>query len=194
MLEGEGGRQQGLAQKRSAANFACPPPATTSIRVVWVAMRGWARMVGVVGQGACPTLPAPLPNPKPPPAFMPLPQVFGEVSLDPQHLVQYDYSARVREDVVVVALTDEACLQGMLQQLGNRPEGYESGAFAQVRLRDACMHTCACLHVCVHACVCACVRVQGVGVCVRAPHERCVPSVLQQLGSGGEGGELGSSA
>ena len=44
--------------------------------------------------------------------------MFGEVALNPEEKVQYCYSARARtEKVVVIKLTEEAMLRGLLQQL-----------------------------------------------------------------------------
>uniref|UniRef100_A0A7S3QWW4 cGMP-dependent protein kinase n=1 Tax=Dunaliella tertiolecta TaxID=3047 RepID=A0A7S3QWW4_DUNTE len=61
-------------------------------------------------------------------------QVFGEVSLEPDQAVQYKYSARARTSkVVVVKLTEEAMLRGLLQQLsGDGGNAEDSDAFSMM--------------------------------------------------------------
>eukprot|EP00983_Pelagomonas_calceolata_P093100 1157737-Pelagomonas_calceolata.AAC.10 len=60
--------------------------------------------------------------------------VFGEVSLEPDQAVQYKYSARARTSkVVVVKLTEEAMLRGLLQQLsGDGGNAEDSDAFSMM--------------------------------------------------------------
>ncbi|KAF5829050.1 hypothetical protein DUNSADRAFT_16634 [Dunaliella salina] len=61
-------------------------------------------------------------------------KVFGEVSLEPDQAVQYKYSARARTSkVVVVKLTEEAMLRGLLQQLsGEGGNAEDSDAFSMM--------------------------------------------------------------
>lgn len=94
--------------------------------------------------------------------------MFGEVALDPEQAVQYRYSARARTDkVVVVKLTEEAMLRGLLQQfhtdVGNMED---SDAFSLMVSLASYVHFCVCV-ICV--CECQCVR-----ACKRACGQACV--------------------